>query len=224
MIIQNAVKNIFMLCKLYEDTKIKCDQYWPKEVNEIMTINDDICNIELVLLSEDDVIINQIVKRRIKIKIKFNISIDSLVFSNISKELKSNLNEYHHEVNQYHIICWPDHSIPDNEISYNLFSKLFNIIDSNFLEVNSSPIVVHCSAGVGRTGSLISMYFCYDILQTQIRKNHINKENGTVLYINIFSIVRKLREQRSLFITDASQYKLIYSFVYQWIENVFLKR
>ena len=61
--------------------------------------------------------------------------------------------------------------------------------------------VIHCSAGVGRTGTLIAM--------SEI-KMLIDKANTEK--ISIFEIVRKLREQRWAMIYSSAQYEYLYDF------------
>ena len=55
-------------------------------------------------------------------------------------------------VKQIQFIGWPDHGVPDvsDEIVFEAFSEMIELVDK-YRE--DSPIVVHCSAGVGRTGT-----------------------------------------------------------------------
>jgi protein tyrosine phosphatase len=201
MIALNGVRYIFMLCNLFEDTRVKCDQYWPSGVNEIL----DLSNILIQLISEDFIIADQVIERKLKITIG----------------VKDNSDIIEHYCSQIHIINWPDHSIPDDSISYKLFDTLVSLIDKNFAESsNKTPIVVHCSAGVGRTGTLICLYTCYNLIMRQLKYVNTNELiNEKSFLVSIFSVARKLREQRYLFITDVCQYKLIYHFIYEWIKN-----
>ena len=77
----------------------------------------------------------------------------------------------------------------------------------------NGPIVVHCSAGVGRTGTFISMYYLDKEIKTQI------KEKKEIIRFNIFNLVRKLKEMRICLVQSNSQYNFIYLFV-----NYLLKR
>lgn len=205
MIALNGVRYIFMLCNLFEDTRVKCDQYWPSKVDEVIELSN---NILVQLISEDLIISDQVVERKLKITIG----------------AKDNTGIIEHYFSQIHILNWPDHSVPDESISYKLFETLVSIIDKNFAESsNKTPIVVHCSAGVGRTGTLICLYTCYNLIMRQIDYINANKEISEKSFlVSVFSVARKLREQRYLFITDACQYKLIYQFLYEWIKNNFI--
>ena len=88
-------------------------------------------------------------------------------------------------ITQLHVTCWPDHSVPNYDY-FNLFMFLCNTIYDNYnyekeLLKSHSPVVVHCSAGVGRTGTLISIYNIFCHLKKQLEDNEkiikqINKE------------------------------------------------
>lgn len=55
--------------------------------------------------------------------------------------------------------AWPDHGAPDEQ-DFNIIEKILEYV-STFHKIaieTDSKIVVHCSAGIGRTGSLIAIY------------------------------------------------------------------
>ena len=60
---------------------------------------------------------------------------------------------------QYQFISWPDHHVPiEDENTYKIIEILMNNIYDNFFENNFNiPILIHCSAGVGRTGTFIAL-------------------------------------------------------------------
>lgn len=62
---------------------------------------------------------------------------------------------------------------------------------------NDEMAVVHCSAGVGRTGTFIAM--------AEIKMSIPKMEA-----ISVFEIVRKLREQRWAMVYTATQYEYLY--------------
>lgn len=100
------------------------------------------------------------------------------------------------EVNHYQFIGWPDGDkpLPDSHGSINkLLNKMLKFIE------NDEMVVVHCSAGVGRTGTFIAMA-------------EIKMLIPKIEEISIFEIVRKLREQRWAMVYTASQYEYLYEF------------
>ena len=68
---------------------------------------------------------------------------------------------------------WPDHGAPEVKQEDDIFDKMitfvdnyYNIWDNNNLEKKDfSPILIHCSAGVGRTGTFMACYNAYSCLK-----------------------------------------------------------
>ena len=60
----------------------------------------------------------------------------------------------------YRYTTWPDHGVPS---SPNPILKLIREVNDTMVDT-SAPIVIHCSAGVGRTGC----YIAIDIGQDQL--------------------------------------------------------
>ncbi len=86
---------------------------------------------------------------------------------------------------QYHYTSWEDHSTPE---SLSSVLEFIRHLRADIKTKNSnSPILTHCSAGVGRTGSFITI----DRLLLQIE----NDEN-----IDVFETVIKIRRDRYLLV------------------------
>lgn len=74
----------------------------------------------------------------------------------------------------------------------------------NFPE--AGPLVVHCSAGVGRTGA----YIVIDAMLDRLRKERT---------VDVFGQVAALREQRNYMVQTEDQYIFIYDAVLEAIES-----
>lgn len=107
----------------------------------------------------------------------------------------------------YNFLNWPDFGTPDvyYAIIDDIVDKITEIEDN---ERSKSKVVVHCSAGIGRTGTLIAIYNLVSTIQHYISTN--NTENGK---LSVFAIVRRLREQRYHMVHNELQYEFIYKFI-----------
>ncbi|CDW75541.1 protein tyrosine phosphatase [Stylonychia lemnae] len=120
------------------------------------------------------------------------------------------------KVVQMHYLGWPDYGIPSNE-SLEDFNVLLQH-GINFLVDDTKKIVIHCSAGIGRTGTTLSLMqlIMHIIAQKEQRKN-IGSSKYPI--VQVFSTVRKLREQRMFMVQTIDQYIFIYKYMKYWIQT-----
>jgi protein tyrosine phosphatase len=102
-----------------------------------------------------------------------------------------------------HCTAWPDLMVPSITEEFHSISYLLNKIEKKWNQTKGK-ILVHCSAGVGRTGVVIAIYN----MVTEI------KAEGT---LSVFKTVRLLREQRWGMVANEDQYLFIYQFMEYWI-------
>ncbi|CAG7834295.1 unnamed protein product [Allacma fusca] len=99
---------------------------------------------------------------------------------------------------QFHFQAWPDHGVPDDPgCVLNFLSEVNNRQES--LD-EAGPIVVHCSAGIGRTGTFIAI----DLIVDQIRRNGLHTD------IDIRRTIQIIRGQRSGMVQTEAQYQFVY--------------
>ena len=110
---------------------------------------------------------------------------------------------------------WPDHKTPDIENYVKLFEILFNFVDTCRTNNKNQPFLVHCSAGIGRTGVFLTLYgICNEIIR------QINYDDGDdVLIFNVFNFVRKLKEMRMFSVENINQYNFIYKFLEEYLRE-----
>uniref|UniRef100_A0A8C4QB64 Tyrosine-protein phosphatase non-receptor type 20 n=1 Tax=Eptatretus burgeri TaxID=7764 RepID=A0A8C4QB64_EPTBU len=88
---------------------------------------------------------------------------------------------------------WPDHGVPDDP---DLLLRLRRRVLS-FCNFFDGPMVVHCSAGVGRSGTFIAISSLMEMLEDEGR-------------IDVYGFVVSLRQQRCLMVQVEDQYILIH--------------
>ena len=88
------------------------------------------------------------------------------------------------KVTQYHFTGWPDHGVPQNGVTLINFIKR---VRTAHPYSDSRPLLVHCSAGVGRTGAFI-------VLDSMLQR--MNTEEN----LNIYEFFKQLRAQRVLMV------------------------
>ncbi|XP_036435359.1 tyrosine-protein phosphatase non-receptor type 18 [Colossoma macropomum] len=108
-------------------------------------------------------------------------------------------------VSQLQYTAWPDHGIPYVPDGILGMMELANIRQAN----HTGPMLIHCSAGCGRTGVICAIDYINDLLH--------EKKIGDGF--NIMDIVLELRRQRP----SAVQTKEQYEFVFHTVAQIFEK-
>lgn len=100
------------------------------------------------------------------------------------------------EIVQFHYNNWPDHGAPER----GPFKQLQEIFDGC---THDGVPVTHCSAGIGRTGTL----FAVDVLINRLKAEiELSSED-------IIDLIREMRDQRKGMVQSDDQLELIYSCV-----------
>jgi len=106
-------------------------------------------------------------------------------------------------VKQYHYTSWPDHGVPESTAGTLLMLRKARAARGG----SDGPMVVHCSAGVGRTGTLLAIDLNMDRLAEQ------NK-------IDVFATLNGFRRQRNTMVQTEEQYIFIYKSLADASNNV----
>ncbi|XP_071757909.1 protein tyrosine phosphatase receptor type Db isoform X8 [Centroberyx gerrardi] len=105
---------------------------------------------------------------------------------------KSGSNEKR-EVRQFQFTAWPDHGVPEHPTPFLAFLRRVKACNPP----DAGPMVVHCSAGVGRTG-------CFIVIDAMTERIKHEKT------IDIYGHVTLMRSQRNYMVQTEDQYVFIH--------------
>ncbi|CAB3368671.1 Hypothetical predicted protein [Cloeon dipterum] len=106
----------------------------------------------------------------------------------VSRVLSVSCNNANRLVQHLHYTVWPDHGVPLYPQSMAVFVE--KIAEKNYVH----PILVHCSAGVGRTGTVILIDACLRMIRTHGR-------------LDVENIFAKMRSQRANLVDNLKQFE-----------------
>ncbi|KAK6363078.1 hypothetical protein TWF730_000523 [Orbilia blumenaviensis] len=206
---------IVMLTKTVEMNREKCYPYFPLDMqngwrrfdrSEPGTV--DPFNFELNLLeyTYDEEARTEI--RKIEIKVLQGTHTAAPDATGYAKELGPGDTKI-----VWHLLFkgWPDWNVPEGADSDALL-KLIDLANEKN-EVPESPLIVHCSAGVGRSGTFIAL----DHILPEINHGTYDSIEGDD--DPIFDLVEKLRIQRMYMVQSESQFEYLYRIVREKIEE-----
>nr|XP_016853293.1 PREDICTED: receptor-type tyrosine-protein phosphatase delta [Anolis carolinensis] len=167
MVWQERTPVIVMLTGLVEQNKRKCEQYWPPDVQAEYG--------DITVTLSDTWAAPGIVSRTFSLKKAGAVT--------------------PRKVEHFQCLQWPDHGLPRDPAG---LLWLLEEVDRQVSEAPSAgPIVVHCSAGVGRTGTFIAL-------------DSLLKMGRSEGHVDIFRCVQKMREQRASMVQTKGQYAFLY--------------
>ncbi|KAF6126721.1 protein tyrosine phosphatase receptor type D [Phyllostomus discolor] len=97
------------------------------------------------------------------------------------------------EVRQFQFTAWPDHGVPEHPTPFLAFLRRVKACNPP----DAGPMVVHCSAGVGRTG-------CFIVIDAMLERIKHEKT------VDIYGHVTLMRAQRNYMVQTEDQYIFIH--------------
>ncbi|XP_069313039.1 receptor-type tyrosine-protein phosphatase H [Eulemur rufifrons] len=168
---------LVMLTNCMESGRVKCEHYWP--------LDDQPCtygHLQVTLVGEE--VTETWAVRDLQV---------------LQVEEQKTLS-----VRQFHYLAWPDHGVPHSPDPLLAFWKMLRWwLDQ---AVEGGPPIVHCSAGVGRTGTLIAL----DVLLRQLECEGL---------VGPFSFVRKMRESRPWMVQTEAQYVFLHQCILRFLQQ-----
>ncbi|XP_030643834.1 tyrosine-protein phosphatase non-receptor type 9 [Chanos chanos] len=189
MVWEQMVLIIVMTTRVMERGRVKCGQYWPLEEGQ----------------TED---YGYFVVRNMQIEMFQDFKLSHL-------ELYNRQTGEKREVSHYLYMSWPDFGVPKSASAMLDFRAQVRQRQETALKTlypdwtgppGGPPVVVHCSAGIGRTGTFCTLDICLSRLE----------DIGTV---DIKQTVRRMRTQRAFSIQTWDQYYFCYKAVIEYAQQ-----
>lgn len=175
------IKVIICLTRAKEEGKDKCFPYWPQQKE---TFGD----FEAVVENES-----------------YPNAADGADFC--LRLIKVKLGEEERVVRQYHYHTWPDKGVPEYTTPT---LQLLDFARQDSPDDSDVPIIIHCSAGCGRTGAFCAI----DFFRSKLRKE------GLQASVDVREYVKELRRQRPSMVQVQEQYEFIFRAVKELAENL----
>ncbi|XP_033874568.1 tyrosine-protein phosphatase non-receptor type 14-like isoform X2 [Acipenser ruthenus] len=188
MVWEQGVNVIAMVTAEEEGGRPKSHRYWPK------------------LGSKH----NSATHGKFKVTTKFRT--DSGCYATTGLKVKHLLSGQERTVWHLQYTDWPDHGCPEELQGFLSYLEEIQSVrrhTNSMLDPsksNNPPIVVHCSAGVGRTGVVILTELMIGCLE------HNEK-------VDVPMMLEYLRQQRILMVQTITQYKFVYQVLIQFLKN-----
>ncbi|XP_035468450.1 receptor-type tyrosine-protein phosphatase H isoform X2 [Scophthalmus maximus] len=181
MVWEQRVKGIVMVTNCIEGGRVslqtKCEQYWPEDSNP---------GLYQELL----------ITLRSKEQEPYWILREFIVKHRYTSEERT--------VKHFHFTAWPDHGVPQGTKALIQFRRIMRWHMER--EGVGAPTVVHCSAGVGRTGTIIAL----DVLLQQLDQKRA---------VSVGAFVHKLRLSRPHMVQTETQYVFLHQCIMDCLQQ-----
>ncbi|KAL3881760.1 hypothetical protein ACJMK2_028155 [Sinanodonta woodiana] len=179
LIWEQNVRVIVMLTQYKEENRVKCEQYLPLDLKDPKQYGDLV--VECLTYS----------------------SMNSFEY----RTLKIRLGEKERTIKHFHFLSWRDYSANvqlDTMIDF--IKKVRSFMQPPDIE---GPMIIHCSAGVGRTGTYIAIDYAIQLID----------KFGPDATIDIFNFVLRMRENRTTMVQTEQQYVFIHDCIKEYLDR-----
>ncbi|XP_057352444.1 receptor-type tyrosine-protein phosphatase H isoform X4 [Manis pentadactyla] len=168
---------LIMLTNCMESGRVKCEHYWPLDAQPCTH-----GHLQVVLMGEE---------------VMENWTVRDLKLWHLQEQESLS-------VRQFHYTTWPDHGVPHSPDPLLAFWKVVrHWLDKT---TGGGRPIVHCSAGVGRTGTLIAL----DVLLRQLEREGV---------VGPYGYVRKMRGSRPLMVQTEAQYVFLHHCILRFLQQ-----
>ncbi|KAK7114664.1 tyrosine-protein phosphatase non-receptor type 2-like isoform X2 [Littorina saxatilis] len=143
MVWQQRTKAVVMLNRIIEKGTLKCAQYWPPGIREG---------------GEDDMIFEDV-----SLRVTNQGEQDCKHYTMRWLELEDMATGDKREVLHFQYTTWPDFGVPTSPTAFLNFLKV--VREAGSLDSDVGPAIIHCSAGIGRSGTFCLVDSCLVLIE-----------------------------------------------------------
>ncbi|KAF0687918.1 Aste57867_20410 [Aphanomyces stellatus] len=119
-------------------------------------------------------------------------------------------------VHQVQLTTWPDHGVLQDYRVVEPMLHLVNALNKRGENGARRPIVVHCSAGIGRSGTFIAI----NIMLTQLREAVVTADDARLASaLDVRAVVHRIRSERPGMVQTPEQYRMIYQYLRSYLTS-----
>jgi len=211
ILLEYDVAVIVMLTAIVEGDQVKCSCYWPS-CKKAETVLPDGSRRVLPLGDSEDVLYHSsyekdgaLLLNSVEVRTVEEVVMDTIIKRVLCITAKND-RDHPHTVVQFQYKGWPDHDVPKDSHEIRQIVKMIEEERKKDLSPRR-PIVVHCSAGLGRTGTFIAVHQNMLKMRMALSQGNIEARN---YYINLYSDVLQMRSCRSGMVQQPAQYFFCY--------------
>ncbi|KAI8332097.1 protein-tyrosine phosphatase-like protein [Chlamydoabsidia padenii] len=192
---------VVMLTKEEEMNKIKCHRYWPSDLNQAIQYGPT----RLTLVSEKE---HNVAGSDWK---------EDVIYER--EFTMEKLDQPTRRITQLHYTGWMDYGVPDNPLGTLQLVQLADQAQRRYESASLStttttvigPMVIHCSAGCGRSGAFCAI----DTVLRRLTNNNSPQQQDTTTDA-LWDIIFRFREQRLSMVQTLRQFVFCYEVVWWW--------
>lgn len=169
MVHENNVSVICMLTTLTEGGRPKCFQYWPAAVGEALALGP--YSVRMAKEENHGAFVHR-----------------TLALQAPGAAVR--------QVQHVQFLAWPDHGVPEDGSTFLRYMEYAQNIKQGAAS-RTAPVVVHCSAGIGRTGVFCALEASFALFERNCP-------------VDLAELVRRMREQRVGMVQTEGQFQFIY--------------
>ncbi|GMS89465.1 hypothetical protein PENTCL1PPCAC_11640 [Pristionchus entomophagus] len=185
MIVQERVRSIVMLCNILEKGMKKCFEYFP--------------TAETPEKSFDGYVVKFVREKLLDMKTTLTEAKISVRNMSIFKDGQMVQNVAH-----FQWLEWPDRGVPKADLA------IIRLLDA--VRSDPTPVVVHCSAGIGRTGSVVMIEYARDAAVQGMMPESLDE------------IMDSIRKQRCSSVQTEQQYVFVHQVLLEYYKSLQIVR